>query len=84
VYFNIEIIKQSFKIMKAKFGNIQLSPIQELNKSQQREVKGGGPNSPCCPTSPYFNVASCHAYAVGVKCPDTGPGYGWCSTNRCG
>jgi hypothetical protein len=49
--------------MKAKFGNIQLNSIQELNKSQQREVKGGGANSPCCPTSPYYSPGSvCESY----------------------
>jgi hypothetical protein len=48
--------------MKKKFADLQLAPIQVLSKEAQKQVKGGGPNSPCCPDSPYYNVNACAAY----------------------
>jgi hypothetical protein len=54
--------------MKNKFAHLQLGSIKELSKQAQREIKGGGgPNSPCCPTSPYYNLANCEAYKLSCK-----------------
>jgi hypothetical protein len=64
--------------IKKKFGNIKLEAIQELNKTQQKAIQGGGPNSPCCPTSPYYSASACKAYS-GCANNFTGS-YAWCGT----
>jgi hypothetical protein len=58
--------------MKNKFAHLQLGSIKELSKNAQREIKGGGPLSPCCPTSPYYSVSACESYKQG--CPYCGHG----------
>jgi hypothetical protein len=50
------------KSMKSKIASLKFSSVTELSNAEQKQVKGGGPNSPCCPTSPYYNVQSCEAY----------------------
>jgi hypothetical protein len=51
--------------MKKKLESLKLGSIKELSASAQKNITGGGPNSPCCPR--FYNAAACQAYIQG--CP---------------
>jgi hypothetical protein len=61
--------------MKNKLANLKIGSIQELSATEQKQIKGGGPNSPCCLTSPYYNYNQCLSYQQA--------GYGRCA-DPCG